>query len=231
MGGGRGGSASGRLQGSEGQKVRLRQYTRAIDTALSTTLNGLDVPLILATTQPLESIYRSTNTYGHLAAEVIEGNAEETNNDDLAAHARGILDRLYAEELGALNAPVAELQAQGRAIADLSDISRSATFGAVDTLIFDIGQTIPCFLDETTGAIQFSEADDAHDDGVVDEIARRALLARSTHRGRAGRRCSGRRSGSSHRAFRNLTAKCLSSTRCGVLGRHSQEWIQGISNP
>src|SRR5262249_10846927 len=38
---------SGRIQGSEGQKTRLRQYARQIDGALRPLLNGLDVPLVL----------------------------------------------------------------------------------------------------------------------------------------------------------------------------------------
>jgi hypothetical protein len=37
-----------RLQGSEGQKVRLRQYARRVEEALRPTLAGLDLPLILA---------------------------------------------------------------------------------------------------------------------------------------------------------------------------------------
>ncbi len=51
-------SASGRLQGSEGQKVRMRQYARQIDHALRSVLSGLDLPLILAVAPPLEGIYR-----------------------------------------------------------------------------------------------------------------------------------------------------------------------------
>src|SRR5262245_29047920 len=36
-----------RIQGSEGQKVRLRQYARRVEEALRPTLAGLDLPLIL----------------------------------------------------------------------------------------------------------------------------------------------------------------------------------------
>src|SRR5262249_44838175 len=48
-----------RLQGSEGQKVRMRQYARQVDQALRPLLGGLGVPLILAAVEPLDSIYRS----------------------------------------------------------------------------------------------------------------------------------------------------------------------------
>jgi hypothetical protein len=65
---------SGRIQGSEGQKVRMRQYARAIELALRPILAGGDVPLILASTEPMDSIYRSVNSYPRLAATTIPGN-------------------------------------------------------------------------------------------------------------------------------------------------------------
>jgi hypothetical protein len=53
----------GRIQGSEGQKVRLTQYARIVDSAIRPILSGLDVPHILAASEPLASIYRSINSY------------------------------------------------------------------------------------------------------------------------------------------------------------------------
>ena len=44
------------LQGSEGKKVRLRQYARRVEEALRPLLSGLDLPLVLAATEPLASI-------------------------------------------------------------------------------------------------------------------------------------------------------------------------------
>jgi C-terminal processing protease CtpA/Prc len=41
-------SAVGRIQGSEGQKVRMRQYARQVDAALRPALGASGVPLILA---------------------------------------------------------------------------------------------------------------------------------------------------------------------------------------
>ncbi|MBO0728862.1 MAG: hypothetical protein J2P57_06355, partial [Acidimicrobiaceae bacterium] len=71
---------SGRIQGSEGQKVRMRQYARSIEQALRPILAGGDVPLILACTEPMDSIYRSVNSYPRLAATTIAGNPEGTTS-------------------------------------------------------------------------------------------------------------------------------------------------------
>lgn len=88
-----------RIQGSEGQKVIMRKYARRIDQALRPFLNGLDVPLILAASEPMDSIFRSVNTYPQLAPSTIAGNPEGTPDAQLAERARAVLDDLYADEL------------------------------------------------------------------------------------------------------------------------------------
>lgn len=60
-------SHSGRIQGSEGQKVRMRQYARQVEGSLRPVLGRGNLPLVLAGTEPLASIYRSVNSYPGLA--------------------------------------------------------------------------------------------------------------------------------------------------------------------
>jgi hypothetical protein len=167
-----------RLQGAEGQKVRLRQYARRIEEALRPTFTGLDLPLILAATEPLESIFRSVSTYPHLARVAIPGNPDTKTDGELAEESRRVLDQLYAEELGELRSRYEERVPQGRATDDHAAIARAATFGAVDTVFVDIDATVPGSVDEADGALALDDADDAVNYGVVDEIARRVLLAR-----------------------------------------------------
>jgi hypothetical protein len=167
-----------RVQGSEGQKLRLRQYARRIEEALRPILNGLDLPLVLAGTEPLTSIFRSVSTYPHLAPGVIAGNPDTTTDGALAEASRQVLDELYADELSELRDLYEQRVSQGRASDDLAAIARAATFGAVDTAFVDIDETVPGFVDEADGALTLDNADDAVNYGVVDEIARRVLLAR-----------------------------------------------------
>jgi hypothetical protein len=169
-----------RIQGSEGQKLRLRQYSRHIEQALRPILNGLDVPLILAATEPLDSIFRSVNSYPHLASTSIGGNPERTSDADLAASARGVLDTLYAEELAETRGLFERRLAQGRALLDIGDVARAATYGAIDTALVDIDAVVSGSIDEQQGTVTLSSTADAEDYGVVDEIARRAWLAGGT---------------------------------------------------
>jgi hypothetical protein len=171
-------SADRRIQGSEGQKVRLRQYARRVDEALRPLLSGLDLPLILAGTEPLATIFRSVSTYPHLAPVGIAGNPDDASDAELAEASRGVLDALYARELGDLRDRYLQRVPQGRASDDLAEIARAATFGAVDTVFVDIDETVPGSVADDDGALTLDETDDAVNYGVVDEIARRVLLAR-----------------------------------------------------
>jgi hypothetical protein len=173
-------SEIGRMQGSEGQKVRMRQYARLVDRAVRPVLLGLGVPLILAAAEPLSSIYRSVNSYPGLADEGIHGNPEGMSEQQLADAARDVLDQLYASELREVRELFDARVSQGRGATDLTDVARAATFGAVDTLMVDMDRTVPGFVDEDSGAVTLDESDDAANYGVVDELARRVLL----HRGR-----------------------------------------------
>lgn len=163
-----------RLQGSEGQKVRLRQYARGVDQALRPLLTGSGIPLILAATQPLDAIYRSVNSYHGLAPRSIEGNPDELTDQQLADAARPILDEIYAGQVQAFNDRFASFASEGRAISDLSDIARAVTIGAVDTIAFDIDAVINGTIDDQ-GAITIEDTDTAQNYGIVDEIVRRAV--------------------------------------------------------
>jgi hypothetical protein len=167
-------SPSRRIQGSEGQKVRLRQFARKVDHALRGVLSGSELPLILAATEPLESIYRSVNRYPHLAEPGIHGSPEHASDAELADAARTLLDGLYERELSGLRDRFQVRFDQGRASTDVATVARAATYGAVDTVFVDIDQKLPGFVDEDSGAVTLSD-DDAASYGVVDEIVRRVL--------------------------------------------------------
>lgn len=165
----------------------LSRYARAIDTALRPVLAGHDRPLIVAAAEPLASVYRAVSSYPHTATAVIPGSADRTADADLAAAAREILDGIYADDIARLKALYESRGAEGRATADIAQAARAATFGAVDTLIVDMDEVVAGTVDDETGAVTFGEPGRAETYGVVDEIARRTLLA-------GGRVVSARRS-------------------------------------
>lgn len=162
--------AKGRLQGSEGQKVRLGMYCREIERALRPILSGSELPLILAAVQPLDSIYRSINGYPCLLDQSIGGNSDETTDADLAEASRAILDRVHEEEIKSLHELFAQRSNEGRTTTDVAHAARAATFGAISTLIVDIDDEETGTVNED-GSIVIGEG--SH--GLLDQIAALAL--------------------------------------------------------
>ena len=168
---------SGRIHGSEGQNVRFQQYARQVDAALRQVLAGRETPLVLAATGRLASVFAQTCSYPHLLDETITDSPDHLSEAELANRARPILDKAYAAEIAEIRTLFDRRTGEGRAVTDVADAARAATFGGIDTLLIDIDTTVPGFIDDKTGAVTFVDRDDAKAYGVVDEIAARALAS------------------------------------------------------
>jgi hypothetical protein len=171
---------SGRIGGGEGQGVLLRSYCRKVDAALRPVLAGRDEPLILAATEPLLSMYRAIGSHDTLADEAIVSSPVRTTPGDLARAARPILDALHQARLAEVRGLFAARAGEGRSTTQIDLAARAATTGAVDTLLVDIDEVVPGTVDDATGAVSFAEDATAQTYGVVDEIARRTLMAGGT---------------------------------------------------
>jgi hypothetical protein len=155
----------------------MSRYARTVDQALRPVLAGDGRPLIVAAAEPMASIYRAVSTYPQTAAQVIPGSADHTPDHQLAAAAREVLDRVYADDIAELAGLFATREAQGRATSDVAQAARAATYGAVDTLVVDMDAVVTGTVDDEDGSVAFSEGADTGTYGVVDEIARRTLQA------------------------------------------------------
>jgi len=106
---------------------------------------------------------------------VITTATDRSSDDELAAAARAVLDRMNADRVIELKSEFGKRLTSGRATTDITDAARAATLGAIDLLLVDIDGDIPGTVDETTGAVSFADAPSAGTYDVVDEIAGRAL--------------------------------------------------------
>ncbi len=170
-------SPSGRLTGSEGKKVRLRQYARQVERALRDHLAGQELPLVLAAVDSLGALYRSVNTYPHLAATGIEGSPEHRSDGELAQEARAVFDALNQQRLAEWRERFGQRRNEGRASTDVVQVARAATFEAVQSLLVDLDRVVDGRIDETDGRLEENGAPGAGSYGVLDEIARRVLLS------------------------------------------------------
>jgi len=167
-------SYSGRIGGSEGKKVRLRQYARQVDAALRGILAGRQEPLILASVDALDAIYRSVNSYPHLLENGLRGNPERQSAGELASAARELLDERYRTQIADWHALYRRRLNEDRATTDLVRAARAATAGAVATLLVDMNQVVNGTVDDN-GSVTFADEAGADSYGVADEVARRVL--------------------------------------------------------
>jgi hypothetical protein len=170
-------SPSGRLVGSEGKNVRLRQYARQVERALRERLAGHGIPLVLAADPGLGAIYRSVNSYPHLADVGIACSPEHLSEAELAQACRAVLDDLNQERVAAWWERYNARGNAGRASTDVAQVARAATFGAVQSLMVDMDRVMNGRIDETDGRIDAVKTAGADSYGVLDEIARRVLLS------------------------------------------------------
>ncbi len=168
-------SGSGRrIQGLEGQKIRLGQYIRQIDAALRPILKGSDTPVILASTLPVDALFRSLTALP-LLPQTIETSPDRMTPAELAEAARPVLDAQYDSQIKDFHEVFEQRTGQSRTTTDVSDASRAATFGGIDTLLVDFDSVSAGTVDDETGAITFAEQPGAASYGIIDEIAGRAL--------------------------------------------------------
>ena len=172
-------SPSGRIHGSEGQNVLLRQFARQVDGALRAVLAGRETPLIVAAVEPLASLYRAISTYQALAPQGIAISADRTSDEELASAARAVLDQYYATEVDKAKSLFQTRLGQRRATTDIGEAARAATNGAIELLLVDIDQILPGTVDDIEGKVSLAKAVGAGNYDVIDEIAGRAILTGS----------------------------------------------------
>ncbi|MEM1163704.1 MAG: hypothetical protein AAGJ28_22465, partial [Pseudomonadota bacterium] len=135
-------SHSRRIAGSEGKKVRLRQYARLVDGALRPVLSGHSVPLLVAANPPLGTIFQSVSSYANVLPGMIEEAVDRLSEAELSASARPVLDALYADQVAAARDLFAVRDNQGRATSDLSTAAHAGVRGAIETLMIDMDAVV-----------------------------------------------------------------------------------------
>lgn len=165
-----------RAQGTLGDASAQRQFARRVNELVRDRLRGVALPLVLAATEPMASIYRSINTYPRLAKSLIESHPG-TSDSELAERARPIFDGIYRDQLADWRATFEERENQGRGTTDVASASRAATFGAVDSVMIDMTKAVEGTVADDDGAVTFAAAGAAGTYDVLGEIAARVIRA------------------------------------------------------
>lgn len=167
-------SGTGHRHGAQGQNFYLSRFVRKVDAALRPALAGSDLPLILATTKPLEALFRSISVIPALN-NIIAGNPDRLTEAELADAARPVLDAHYADQIKDFHQLFEDRTGQQRTTTDITDAARLATFGGIDRLLVNIDSEMAGTINDETGVVSFAGEKEAVNYGIVDEITGRAL--------------------------------------------------------
>jgi hypothetical protein len=162
-------------RGSQGDASAQRQFARKVNSVVRDYLRGSGLPLVLAATEPMASIYRSVNSYPRLAETGITGGADPLTDSAAAEKARPVFDAVYRAEVDDWCRTYEQRENQSRATTDVATAARAATFGAVDSLLIDMTTQQFGTMDETNGTVTFADSEVPGTYCVINEIAARVI--------------------------------------------------------
>jgi hypothetical protein len=165
---------SGKLQGDEGAEILQRQFLRAVEKAVRPVVSGSNMPLILATTQEFQAMYRSLNSYDMLADKGVDGSVEGLPEEEIRQAILEIVKQLRQEHIQQWVELYYQRQSESRAIADLATIAKLAIRGQVSHLLVN-ADTVQYGTLSDMGEITTSKTRSAETYDVVDEIVVRVI--------------------------------------------------------
>lgn len=122
-------------------KVDILRFFRQVDEGVQTALAGEESPLLLASVDYLQPLYREANSYAHLIDEGLVGNPETLSPAELQAQAWPLVAPHFAQARQAALAAYRQLAQTPRAASDLAEVLSAAHHGRVQTLLVSRGAT------------------------------------------------------------------------------------------
>ena len=151
------GSGSGIFHGHgvgiDDPKDELLHYFQKIDRGLHPFLREEKAPLVLASVEYLQPIYRQANTYPHLLEKGVEGNPDRLSSKELHDRAWPLVKNLREEAQQRAAAQYRQLAGTGRTSDDLEAVVTAAHEGRVETLFVALGHQVWGVFDPSTSRL------------------------------------------------------------------------------
>lgn len=124
---------------SAAAKDRLLRFFRQLNEHLREHLTDTSAPLVLAGVEYLLPIYREANTYPHLLAEGLHGNAEHLPAAELLQQTWALVHPHHLRQREQAEALYQQLLGTGRTTNDVGEAVTAATQGRVASLFVPVG--------------------------------------------------------------------------------------------
>lgn len=158
------------------EKADLETYCRAVDKALSKTLQQSELPLLVVAAEPTSVTYLDVNTYSRTVPEPIQGNPDHWTDSELLGRALAAFDSHVAKEDQAEISRFGELIGAGLAASEPDALLRAACRGQINELLIAEGALVRGRFDRATEAVHLAPRDASDADDLV-ELAVHETLA------------------------------------------------------
>jgi len=162
--------------GTTEDKEAIRRFLAKVSKGLHPHLNQESAPLVLASVEFLQPIYREVNEYPHLMSQGVTGNPEAMDPDQLRQAAweqvSATLEQSYQPALEQYH----NLKGAGKASDRLAELLTAACRGQVDTLFAATDAHCWGQFDEQSGAVEQHDQPQVQDQDLLDLAAVQTLL-------------------------------------------------------
>jgi hypothetical protein len=166
--------------GTDDNKENIQRFLRTVNEGLHPYLNQEDAPLVIASVDYLQPIYREVNTYPHLLEDGVSGNPDEAKPDDLREAAwkkvSALLEASHQQAMVHYN----NLKSTDQASDRLPDLLPAACRGQVDVLFTKANAHCWGQFDFNSGQLQQHDQPQPHDQDLLDLVAVQTFLQGGT---------------------------------------------------
>ncbi len=156
---------------SDTDDVKMVQYLRQLDKAVTSVLNGQNAALILACVKEHAAVYRYLSTHRNILDETLSGNPDRRKDEDLREEAWPIVAGLFKKERMKIVNFFRQVEGTGRTSRNIAEIISAARTGKVENLMLAGNVKLWGSVDAETSNIEVHP--ERRDDSIelVDEAA------------------------------------------------------------
>lgn len=161
----------GHGSGSDDDKTEIRRFLNKVSNGLQAYLNTEEAPLVLASVDYLQPIYKEVSNYAHLMEQGVVGNPDQARPEELREAAWPIVAELIEQSHDEALAAYQSVQNTPKASDRLPQIVAAAHRGQVDTLLVAKNTSLWGQLDEASGQANIHSQPQPEDQDLLDVAA------------------------------------------------------------
>jgi Bacterial archaeo-eukaryotic release factor family 7 len=168
----------GHGEGKDNRKDFLLNYMRKINHAVAGYLKDNKAPLVLASVEYLQPIYKEANTYHNLSDEQIPGSPDGVRDHELRDQAWKLIKPVFqTSKADRINQyKILAGRKDPLAVKDVAEIIKAAPFGRIDVLFVDKNARRWGAFDEKNLEVHFDEGQQPGNQDLLDYAAVQTLL-------------------------------------------------------